>query len=280
MSQDKIIDKIVKLLKLSEGKNANEHEAANAAARAAEMMSQHDLDEASIRVQIKEQSGEAKPAEPIEQGNVEGRSYKRIETWRGILAGGIADGFGCHMWWSYGVDPDTKQRVVRIRLLGRKSHVQTVSYMFAYLEKELERLAQEAWQAEVPKPLAAAAVAWRNSFLLGASQVVANRLHEQRRQQFKPPTGTAIVVRDGERVFNAAPPNAQDQSKALVLIRQDQAEVDVAYKDTKKKLGLRSGGSYSGPSRMDAYSQGKAAGHSVNLSTGRPGIGAAPKQIK
>ncbi|MBC8641627.1 DUF2786 domain-containing protein [Caballeronia sp. EK] len=77
----KILDKIKKCLALS--KSANEHEAAAALRQAQTLMRLHEIDEAEIE------------DSKISEANASASAARRPASWETILAGSVADAFGC-----------------------------------------------------------------------------------------------------------------------------------------------------------------------------------------
>lgn len=251
----KIIDRIQKLLALST--SSNPHEAATAAAKAAQMMAEYELEEADLRVE----SGEAN-SDPIDNTYFDGIDGQRTSTWRNAILQGVIKAFHCHGWYTYvilGEYPNRKKEN-RFKVIGRRANVQTANYMYKYLVNEIKGLAEKAWlEFCVFSPLDAKGIHgkhWKNSFLLGASNEIYRRLIEQ-------------VA--SEKVESST------DSKAMVLVRQDHKEVDLYFNQVKPKL-------HNAPqthSRInrDAHDQGKEAGSKVSLGGARPSLGAAPRQL-
>jgi len=240
-SLDRVLDRVRKLLALS--KSANEHEAANAAAAAARLMQEYEIEEAQLRVG----DPAAAPAEPIRDGVIQaGNRY--VVTWRMNLASGIARGLGAYAFYA-GAD---------IKVYGRTSVIQTVTYMYQYLAAEIDRLADEHYEIY---GVGVNAKSWKNSFRLGAVQTIANRLRDQRRAQFAE--------------FDAKIAATAPESTALVLVKKDAAEVEAAWKRRSEGFVSRTS---SGPSQYTAYQRGNQAGASISLGGG-PQLGATPKKI-
>ena len=249
----KIMDRIKKLLALSTSSNANE--AAVAASKAAQMMAEYELEEADLRIE----SGEANQ-DPIDNTLWNGIDGKRTSTWRNSILMGLIKAFHCHGWYTYEITGEFPNRVKnnRFRVVGRRANVQTANYMYLYLEKEIKGLSEKAWvEFATFSPLEAKLVHgkhWKNSFLLGASNEIYRRLVEQ-------------VNAEKEEL----------ESKAMVLVRQDQKEVDLYFNNIKPRLHNMPQAS----SRINrgAHDQGKEAGSKVNLGGSRPSLGAAPRQL-
>ena len=269
-----ILSKIIKLLKLAESSNV--HEASAAAARAAELMAKYELDAADLA--LAKNDGK-RTDEPIGEESV--FTTKQRDGWRGVLLYGVALGYGCRSFtrrtlvrdkdgrWApkrYKAGPDKGKVVfnqwgetqweteVNWMILGRPNGVSAAKYTYSYLLNEIERLCKQAYRAlpDWERPLAAAATAWYTSFKVGAAEEVSRRMCE-RRQQVQ---------------------QSANNSQALVLVRQDEAAVDKAYKDMK----LRTAPGYS-VSRGDAYTQGRKAGRNINLDGGR-GLNRAPNLVE
>jgi hypothetical protein len=166
-----IIERIRRLLALSESSNVNE--AAAAAAKAAELMAKHQIDAAELQVE----SGEAD--EPIEVKDLEVFGGKG-KPWRGCLAAALAKANACRAYQQRRrVDGEI---VVVARIIGTASGAATVRYMLAYLAREVERLCE----AEVKRCRAEWAAmgagfnarAFAGSFRLGAADEISRRLGE------------------------------------------------------------------------------------------------------
>lgn len=243
MNIDHIIDKIRKLLALST--SSNEHEAASAAAKAAQLMAEYQLEDAQLRVEDKE----GHEAEPIVQEQID--TAGRIIHWRGSIASALAKSLGCHSWYSGS----------NIKLFGRPSAIRTVSYMFQYLTSEVERLACEAWNNNEPNITYDSARRWKNAFRIGAATTISNRLREQRKQQ--------------ETARDIAKAAGGEGSQALVLLKREDAEVETAYKVLSARFRKVNGPAITS---RGGYAAGQAAGANVSLSTGAR-LGAAPNKI-
>jgi hypothetical protein len=244
----KIMDRIKKLLALSTSSNPNE--AACAAAKAAQLMAQYELEEADLRVE----SGEANP-DPIGTTDWDGIDSSRTSAWRGAIISGLMKAFNCHGWYHVSRIIKNGKSVKRMnfKAVGRRVNVQTANYMFLYLENELKNLAEKAW-ADLPSSVVVHGKHWKNSFLLGAAYEIHRRLLEQ------------VAKEKAEQV----------ESKALVLVRNDRKEVTAYFNQIKPRLtSISSKSSYN----RDAHAQGTEAGSRVNLAGSGGAISAAPRQL-
>lgn len=201
---NKIIDRIRKLLAASH--SDNEHEAALAAQRAADLMTEYHLTEAELRLE-----NNAKKAEPIlEAVTIEGKLQKKRVAWKELIADGVAKSLGCHLY--LGKFGPT--------VMGRESACAAWSYTCQYLFNEVERLAEEAWLEEC----VVAAIAghtrrkWKNSFRVGCAQ--------------------SIIMRLYEGVEQKAP--ADPSQKALMVLKDDEKEVENVYQNMSAEWGKAS----------------------------------------
>lgn len=273
MNNIDVVEKIKKLLKLSRSENANE--AAVAAARAAELMAKYAIEEASIRL---DDSGRA--AEPITEEVVE-KSKKRV-AWKGCIASGLAQAFGAKMFWMGG----------DITLFGRKSALQAIGYMHQYLTREVERLADEAWEEHMKEVRAKGITyyvqgtrTWKNGFRLGAASTIQNRLYQQRsseitkRREEKKAAQAAMeeAYEPKSEEVAVACGDASAPTRALAcidVVEQDEAEVSEAYTKRSKGFGTVRG---SRTRAVSAYGAGQKAGASINLNGGRGLSAPSPK---
>lgn len=256
-SIEKIIDRVRKLLALSEGAGS-EHEAAVAAARATSLIVQYQLDEAALRVDAPEL-----PPEPIEQSarlepDQPEIGRKRV-AWREAIALAVARDLGVKMyWWNYKVNG---RKYRDVRGYGRESAIQAWRYTCQYLWRTVDELAE----AE-DVPYLQSARSFRNAYRVGCAQRIAERLYALRKERERAPAPTPDA--DGDR-----------RTQALVLVQRDQQEVEQGYaayskdwKGTAPVIGTTS--NYSG------YERGRQAGDRVSLGGGRGALPAGQGRLK
>ena len=161
--QDKIIEKVRRLLALAESDNVNE--AANAAAAAQRLMVEHRIDTAALAVESGEED------EPIENDTLFSAAKK--ETWLGILASGVAASNGAECYWKKTYEGSF------LHIVGTTDMVKTTRYMFEHLRREIDRLCKAAGSGK--------GRGFQNSFRLGAASTLSFRVRsaakEQRREQ-------------------------------------------------------------------------------------------------
>lgn len=150
---EKVIDRIRKLLALSE--SANEHEAASAAEKAAELIREYQINDAELRAK------DGKPPEEIIFSTL--HVGKNKIQWKMDLATGLTKAFGGKIFVSGG----------SIVAFAHKTVAQTLQYMASYLYGEIDRLAEQAF---LNGAAGSHGKTWKHSFRLGAAEVIYHRL--------------------------------------------------------------------------------------------------------
>lgn len=180
MTRDEAIDKVRKLLALAEGEGATTGEAANAAAAATALMERYRLASAEVAVA-------AEDDEAIAEGTllVEGL---RLDGWIRFLLVAVAKTNSCRSLLQSHVGGKKS-----LRIIGRPSDSAVAQYTFAYLRREIDRLADEH---------RGAGRSYLNAFRIGAVSEVSKRLSQAKTEARVGATSTAIVRVDarGEEV--------------------------------------------------------------------------------
>lgn len=260
--ESKIVDRIRKLLALATSDNVNE--AANAAARAQELMKEHQIEMADISVQ----TGKEMPREDVKEEVLEGTgSRSKALKWRVQLAGTLARAFNGRIFFYSGTD--------KIVIIARPSDAQTVRYLLGYLGMEIERLCTKEWAALIGEYKSGEyqglqpprATAWKNSFRDGAVHAITAKLQQKDRPATAPrPAITAAAE--------------SSRAQALVLVRKAdelaKVQVEAAMKKHFPRGGRGSG--FSAASSPDGYSTGKRVGSTISWSTNKA-IGGGAKRI-
>lgn len=253
--RERALDRVRKLLELS--KSNNEHEAAQAAARAADLMLQHKIEEAELDT-------ETEPEEAEEA--VIGRDGRRV-TWKLVLVGGIAKSMGGSAYYS------TFGRLMAeatYRVVAPSGAMPTIRYLYQYLVTEVNRLAEARWEEHrrvvvedygLSRGSLQSARAWKSSFRVGCARAIRDRLQEQREKSL----GKARKAQ---------------QSAALAVIDRERALVDAYLEANVGPLGAGRPSS-AGSSAPSGYSAGVQAGKEVSLSTERSrGLGQGQARLK
>lgn len=247
MERQAVIDKIAKLLRLAEGDGASANEAANAAAKAQELMDRHKLSRALIDDRALEDG------DPIGSFEQEPLMQDMLTRWRIRLADAVARMNDCVMLLRSLSRDGIKGRAY---LVGRTSDVEVSRYMFTYLNREIDRIGRAALQQldEAPRE----PDVWLNDFCYGAASVVFRRLQDAR----------VNVQRDALK--NEA------GKKALVALRDRSAAVDAFVKELtggrQIKLGAKG-------VDLQAHMAGRSAGETIPIHEAVTSDGEPPKQI-
>ena len=129
---DKVIERVKKLLALA-GNNNSAAEAAVAAAMANKLLDEYRLSTADL------ESQDEAISEPIEDDVEPIYQSGKVTLWKCLLIRVLCAHYGCSSW----NDCDRSGRKIsRYRLVGRRSDIGIVRYMYAYLLSECTRLSQ------------------------------------------------------------------------------------------------------------------------------------------
>ena len=209
----KVMQKIVQLRALA-ARAGTQAEAETAAAQAEALLAKYQIDEASIVSSDVSESIEQH--DPLWTG-------KLNETWRGSLVAGLSKDHGC------ATVATRDGKGITYRIAGRRSDVEIVRYMFAWLTVEIERLAQhEKGRAD------------KTAFRYGAATGVLRAMRAARAEEVK-----------------AAPAGA---SAAIVLSSRH----DESMNFLQKSLGGRFGNSRTSRVAQDAFRRGLSAGAGIS----------------
>lgn len=232
-TRDDITAKIKKLLKLAESSNVNE--AAAAAAKAQELMDRFEIEAAVLA----ETTPDTAPAEPVETfGDFD--SGGRVESWRSALLHALCMANACKAY-------RYRARAIRqtsLKVIGRRTDVQTVRYMYQAMVSLVEGL------ADAQRGRGRGFIA---SFKMGAAHAICARIKESKEEtrravyQEAAQAGTQALMR-------------VDNAMSVLKERQDAIQRYMASTNLRLKNGAASRvGNSSG------YSQGYAAGKAANI---------------
>lgn len=249
MTDSVVLAKVQKLLRLATSSNANE--AALAAAKAQELIDKHQLAAALLTLESAEPTKglDDEPIVDFEKAGAPLDSPKRLDRWRGTLAGVIARQNACRIYFS-GSD---------IALVGRPSDAETVRYLYGYLSREVERLTTEQGNGM--------GRTWRNNFRLGVVDTIYNKLTQQRRE------------------FEAEARATAKADNGMALMRVNQALANIEHRGAtvkdwmKSNLKLYSAGGGSSRHDSNARAQGRKAGASIALGGSRGRLTSAAKKL-
>jgi hypothetical protein len=173
-----VIDKVRKLLALSTSSNVNE--AAAAAAAAERLIEEHNIAEADLEAQTEA------PPDPATAHEEPLAVYgPRTVMWRACLGNGLALLHGCRT-----VRLTRHERVISI-IFGRKADVDTVRYLFAWLDGEIKRLVDIHGEGM--------GRSWRDSYCFGAQQGAIEAMRGAQVTARRAATSSALAVIDDRK---------------------------------------------------------------------------------
>ncbi|MEE9386567.1 MAG: DUF2786 domain-containing protein [Nannocystaceae bacterium] len=164
----KILDRVRKLLRLATSDNLNE--AANAAARAQDLVDRHRIDALARQRLELEASGNAT------DGIVDARdrpidSSKRLRRWKTFLAQQLGPIHDCRVYMLEFPSPPKRLDLVAI---GRPDDIKILAALYEVLIPRIESLTRKHGEMRDRK--------WRDGFRLGAVQTVTRRLADRRQR--------------------------------------------------------------------------------------------------
>lgn len=273
-----ILERIKKLLRLAQNAGS-EQEAALAAQRAAQLMAQHEIHEASINL---DGPDEVRAVEEIVPEHPVTFTKKRV-AWHIRIASAVAASYGAECYTNGGYSDAEKNG---IRFFGRLSAVQAAAYTTQYLIRKVEEITDK----QAPQSLYARK--YRNAFRLGCASRIGARINEETQAE-KQKLGKRrkeaerFEARADERAKReqfdvsdegGAPdveniPTPPASAGVLARVEKEREEVHTAYKTYSKKWGRST--SIGSVSSGSGYEAGKAAGDRVKL--GNRARGGLPK---
>lgn len=195
-SPEKIVDRIRKLLALTE--NNNEHEAANAAAQAARLMAQHGIDSV-------EDTEDPDPVGDNADICVEIGRSQRLVTWKWQLAWVVAEAGQCK---PYALHRKLRDQVLGllIAFIGRRSDAETCCLLYDHLLGEIRRF------HDIKRPPLGSRIQqyvpgrappevdrkyqrrWSRDFYAGVISVLDQRMNEARDEVLETASSKALVL--------------------------------------------------------------------------------------
>ena len=184
-----VLDKVRKLLAMANSATANENEAAIATAKAMELLAQHNLDMATV--------GESRTSSNRQDTKRAGGLY----SWQRQLWNAVAELNFCKYWYIPGTG---RGQQYQHRVLGRRENVVATEVLADYLQKTVDRLAQEWAKAQGMNVFKREAIIYRE----GMAERLVGRLNDLRRKKLaeerakaeqaqtssSPSGGTALVL--------------------------------------------------------------------------------------
>lgn len=188
MTYEEAISKVQKLLRLAQSDNPNE--AGLAAARAQEIMDRYSIEAGALAY---EQG--AAPQEDIKDFKLDPlMGDEPRSTWRGRLVHVVCTSNGCR---AYGLSTGGYS------IVGRPSDVSTVRYLFAWMRREVDRLANRDCKGY--------GRTFSNNFRIGVVETIKSRLDEQRK--------TTVAKARAELTDSILFAGLADAAQSLALVR-------------------------------------------------------------
>ena len=187
MDDVRIKEKIRKLIQMT--KSANQHEAAIAAAKVQQMLSEHNLTMEVVQLNTATMCAQESKC----------KTRQALEDWAYILAGKTSKAFDCDFYHdrSFGYTV----------FIGVGVDSEICSWMYGYLYKTLLKLASEHLRSKECRRLRAkkSIYAAGEAFLRGAVSIIADRLQNQKKDS--PVTPGTLVISKSSIIKEAMPPD-------------------------------------------------------------------------
>lgn len=155
-----IIERIQKLLALSQ--SSNEHEATTALAKAQALLTEHHLSQAEIEARTKTTSSYVREEYRVSSYTI----------WRRDLLTVLTTSTFCQLVFRNG-DPS-------FSLVGEPVNIEAIKLLFALVEKQLQQFAQANYVVYRRSGGQEPTQRWKNAFYQGAIVVISRRLREER----------------------------------------------------------------------------------------------------
>lgn len=223
----KIVERIRALLALASN-NPSEAEAASAAARAAKMMKDYDLEQAEIEAS----GGEVDDEEIVQEIVNPNETKSNRDTWKGVIFWGVSKLFGVENFSQNG----------KYIFFGRVSRVQTATYTYRYLINEVDAQAQRYWRLLFDQSAGKRSVT--NDFRRGAAGRLQRRMIEMKEAQEQ---------------------QAQASKGALIVLAKQDARTEAAWDRFQKDRNFKSKGESVGHRVSAATRAGSEAGEKIHI---------------
>lgn len=260
MTKTEAIEKVRKLLALAN--SANEHEAAAAAGRAADIMERHRLDAAMVaEAEARETDREDAEAFSMNRDTSADRTHARTPTWYWTLAWGVAEANRCkphHVHVARGR--------CAVTFAGKPSDAAAARYMLDALAREVDRLAVAYVARHQGSDIARSA---GKSFRLGAAAKINKRLRESMAETTEAVRGELTAAQDEcglARLDTAIARRESDERRLDAFLESN----GVRYRSASR----------ASVSNADAFRAGAKAGAGVRLSGGTAALGHGARALK
>lgn len=224
MTKDEAIEKVKKLLALSD--SPNEHEAALAAVMAKKILTAYNIS----GLDINEETGKA---DFIKEFTIE---VERIDEWMTELYKAVQQLYNCEVFIQFGKKgPGT----IFLVFMGEAANAKIAAYVTDYLVKTIDRMASEAYEAtQTPKPRwVDVSFAWNDSKGFSRLFRPVSRLHFIRSYR------VGATMRIIEDILAQIERTAQEQALVPYMKEAIAKHVKEEYGSVSTLTGIRGGGS-------------------------------------
>lgn len=190
--QEKILNKIQKLLKLGSDERGDQHTAEIAMKQALAMMRKHDIEEADL---IDREVRGSSDNLVHEEADPDSQRIKEIPEWEDFLATDLSEVTNVGVRKGPG-----KTGKITIWVFGYKTDVAVFHWLYDYLRDQIEKLCDEAWKPEHDKIKAKKGVVhaserkrWKDKYRVGCFLGLKERIKEVYGEQHE----EAVLTSDG-----------------------------------------------------------------------------------
>lgn len=243
--REKIVNLIENCLRLSA--SSNEHEAAAAAAKAAELLAKYNIDISMLNM-----NGDTTAAGPEMTKDAFRMKQSRPGIsyyWKVRLAAVVAQHFFCRAYTSAASGPK------RVTFIGEAHNIAAVKAMFSWLADVLERIADEAVVKAKRERLPKTAI-----YAAGQKRYKGSAQLKNFRRSFLEGAVNGVDYALTERARKAA-----ENEKALVIRNEEQLDAFEALAITFSKSKAKTYDPHARSFNWDGFEQGVKAGKSVPL---------------
>lgn len=180
---EKIIDRVKKLLALSN--SSNEHEAQLAAQRAADLLSKHNMTLTDVEIldcEVIEEWFE------VSKLGEKGKPYTSFPRWISRLSAVIARHFFCTPLLSKAIGKK------KVGFIGSRSDAEVAKYVFYYLVKTTESLSAEHIKRSKTMVTPGRLRKYKLSYQMGVVNGIRLKLEESKKEPFRTASGTDLMV--------------------------------------------------------------------------------------
>lgn len=174
MNISDVIAKVIKLLSLSTSSNANE--AANATSAANKLIDAYRLSQADLE-------NHSQVTESVVEDDEHAYVSGRVTRWKEKLLQTLASHYGAVIWND--CHYPSGRLVTRHRLVGRRSDIEVIKFLFAYISSECQRLCDLEGKGK--------GKVFCNSYCIGFVNGIALQLQTSRVEVAKEATESALI---------------------------------------------------------------------------------------